>query len=82
MVAEALCAALRPIRARAAELSARPRLLRDVLRHGAARARERADATYEHVARLAGLLPPSARPSACARPDAGEGAHKAAGGAG
>ncbi|KAJ2944090.1 hypothetical protein O0L34_g18054 [Tuta absoluta] len=57
VVAEALCAALRPVRERAASLRRRPRLLRDVLALGAARARHRADRTYEHVARLAGLAP-------------------------
>ncbi|CAG4972804.1 unnamed protein product [Parnassius apollo] len=54
-VAGALCAALAPLRARAAELRARPAHLHAVLRHGAARARLRADETYEHVASLAGL---------------------------
>ncbi|CAH2039954.1 unnamed protein product, partial [Iphiclides podalirius] len=58
VVAEALCGALGPLRARALELRARPELLRPVLRHGAARARRRADRVYEDVASLAGLAPP------------------------
>ncbi|KAI5644222.1 tRNA synthetases class I (W and y) domain-containing protein [Phthorimaea operculella] len=57
VVTEALCTALRPVRERAAELRRKPRLLRDVLAVGAARARERADHTYELVSRLAGLTP-------------------------
>lgn len=55
VVAEALCREIGPVRARAAELQARPRLLRDVLRDGAARARARADLTWQDVARLVGL---------------------------
>ncbi|XP_050549339.1 tryptophan--tRNA ligase, mitochondrial isoform X1 [Spodoptera frugiperda] len=55
VVAAALQRALAPVRARAAELRARPNYLRDVLRHGAARARVRADAVYERAAALAGL---------------------------
>lgn len=55
VVAAALQRALAPVRARAAELRARPHYLRDVLRHGAARARVRADAVYERAAALAGL---------------------------
>lgn len=57
MVAESLCEALRPLRARASELLRRPRVLRHVLRDGAARARHQADAAYADVARLAGLAP-------------------------
>lgn len=55
LVADALQSALAPVRARAASLRARPHVLRDVLRHGAARARPRADLVYERAARLAGL---------------------------
>lgn len=55
VVAAALARALRPVRERAERLLARPAILRDVLRHGAAEARRRADETYAHVARLAGL---------------------------
>ncbi|XP_047503522.1 tryptophan--tRNA ligase, mitochondrial isoform X1 [Pieris napi] len=57
VVAEALVSVLGPMRARAEELQSRPRLLRDVLRHGAARARRRADAVYADVAALTGLAP-------------------------
>ncbi|XP_049874384.1 tryptophan--tRNA ligase, mitochondrial [Pectinophora gossypiella] len=70
VVAEALCGALRPLRARAAELRARPRLLRDVLRAGAARARLRADHTYAHVAQLAGLAQRPPRPALASAADA------------
>ncbi|XP_072947687.1 tryptophan--tRNA ligase, mitochondrial [Epargyreus clarus] len=66
VVADALCAALAPVRARAAELLARPALLRDALRHGAARARPRADRVFRDVARLTGLAPPRAAPAAAA----------------
>ncbi|OWR54732.1 tryptophan--tRNA ligase, mitochondrial isoform X1 [Danaus plexippus] len=55
MVADALVAAIRPIRERANELLARPGLLRHVLRHGAARARRRADIVYGDVAERLGL---------------------------
>ncbi|KAJ8713242.1 hypothetical protein PYW07_013612 [Mythimna separata] len=55
VVAAALARALAPVRAKAERLRARPQLLRDVLRHGAARARPRADAVYERVAELVGL---------------------------
>ncbi|XP_068618683.1 tryptophan--tRNA ligase, mitochondrial [Battus philenor] len=60
VVAEALCAALGPVRERAAELRARPDFLRDVLQHGATRARARADAVYNCVAELTGLTSPAA----------------------
>ncbi|CAH0694388.1 unnamed protein product [Spodoptera exigua] len=55
VVAGALQRALAPVRERAAELRARPAFLHDVLRHGAARARLRADQVYERAAALAGL---------------------------
>lgn len=55
VVAAALQRALAPVRERAAGLRARPQLLRDVLRHGAARARERADQVYGRAAALVGL---------------------------
>lgn len=55
VVAEALCAHLAPLRARYAWFRAREPLLRDVLRHGAARARLRADESYARAAALAGL---------------------------
>lgn len=55
VVAAALVRALAPVRERARRLRARPQLLRDVLRHGAARARPRADEVYARVAALAGL---------------------------
>lgn len=55
VVAAALSAHLRGVRARFEELRARPRYLRAVLQHGAARARTRADATWERAAALAGL---------------------------
>lgn len=57
VVAGALQRALAPVRARAADLRARPAHLLDVLRHGAARARPRADRVYERVAALVGLRP-------------------------
>lgn len=57
VVSDALCEALGGLRARAAELRRRPRLLQDVLRHGAARARVRADAVYADVADRLGLTP-------------------------
>ncbi|XP_031768631.2 tryptophan--tRNA ligase, mitochondrial [Galleria mellonella] len=57
VVARALVAELAPLRERAADLRRRPRLLRDVLRAGAARARRRADAVYERVAAAVGLAP-------------------------
>lgn len=57
VVAEALCAALRPLRARAEAWLRRPRALRHVLRDGAVRARRQADAAYEDAARRAGLAP-------------------------
>ncbi|KAM3957744.1 tryptophanyl-tRNA synthetase, mitochondrial [Aphomia sociella] len=55
VVARALCGALAPVRARAADLLRRPRVLRDALRHGAARARARADRVYARVAAAVGL---------------------------
>lgn len=55
VVAAALSAALGPVRERAARLRRRPALLRDVLRHGAARARARADLVYDGVAARVGL---------------------------
>ncbi|XP_045495436.1 tryptophan--tRNA ligase, mitochondrial isoform X3 [Colias croceus] len=66
VVAAALCGALGPVRARAAELRARPALLCDALQHGAARARARADEVYADVAARVGLGPPAAarRPAA------------------
>ncbi|CAH0729419.1 unnamed protein product, partial [Brenthis ino] len=66
VVAEALCAALGPLRERAHGLRARPALLRDVLRHGAAAARARADAVYADVAARLGLALP-ARPAPAPR---------------
>lgn len=59
VVAEALCAALGPMRDRARSLRARPALLRDVLRHGAATARARADTVYAEVAARLGLTLPA-----------------------
>ncbi|XP_050680883.1 tryptophan--tRNA ligase, mitochondrial isoform X2 [Leptidea sinapis] len=56
VVASALSSALAPLRARASDLRARPRLLRDVLRHGAARARRRADAVYADVSNALALV--------------------------
>lgn len=64
VVAAALCEAVAPVRERAARLRARPGLLRDVLRHGAARARVRADLVHEHVAALLGV---AAAPAAAGR---------------
>ncbi|XP_047026634.1 tryptophan--tRNA ligase, mitochondrial isoform X1 [Helicoverpa zea] len=55
VVAGALCGALAPVRDEARRLLARPQHLRDVLRHGAARARARADAVYARAAALCGL---------------------------
>lgn len=55
VVAAALQRAVGPVRDRARELRAQPELLRDVLRHGAARARPRADEAYGRAARLVGL---------------------------
>ncbi|CAG9793609.1 unnamed protein product [Diatraea saccharalis] len=66
VVARALQRALAPVRARAARLLARPRLLRDVLQHGAARARRRADATHAHVAQRLGLAAATAGGGAAA----------------
>ncbi|CAK1586563.1 unnamed protein product [Parnassius mnemosyne] len=63
VVAGALCDALAPLRARAAALRARPATLRHVLRHGAARARLRADEVYDHVASRAGLTHAHPHPS-------------------
>ncbi|XP_053606944.1 tryptophan--tRNA ligase, mitochondrial [Plodia interpunctella] len=60
VVARALCARLGPMRARALELRAQPRLLRDVLRAGATRARARADVTLHDVHAALGLAPGSA----------------------
>ncbi|XP_014368653.2 tryptophan--tRNA ligase, mitochondrial isoform X1 [Papilio machaon] len=57
VVARALCECVAPVRARLCELTARPHLLHEVLRHGAARARRRADEVYERVAELTGLAP-------------------------
>lgn len=54
VVAAAVSNTLAPIRERAAELRARPTLLRDVLRHGAVKARVRADEVYERVSELVG----------------------------
>ncbi|VVC87712.1 unnamed protein product [Leptidea sinapis] len=56
VVASALSSALAPLRARASDLRARPLLLRDVLRHGAARARRRADAVYADVSNALALV--------------------------
>ncbi|CAB3260157.1 unnamed protein product [Arctia plantaginis] len=61
VVAAALSEALGPVRERAAALRRRPELLRDVLRHGAVRARVRADEVYESVLARVGLAPPVAR---------------------
>ncbi|GBP15826.1 Tryptophan--tRNA ligase, mitochondrial [Eumeta japonica] len=55
LVGECICSVVAPIRERAQQLLARPALLRDVLRVGTARARTRADQTYEDVARLVGV---------------------------
>lgn len=57
-VARALCECVAPVRARLAELRARPQEVREVLRQGAERARRRADEVYERVAELTGLAPP------------------------
>lgn len=59
VVATALSQSLAPVRERAAALRARPQLLRDVLRHGAARARVRADEVYERVAEMVGVAMPA-----------------------
>ncbi|XP_059050676.1 tryptophan--tRNA ligase, mitochondrial [Achroia grisella] len=59
LVARALAAELAPLRARAESLRAKPRLVRHVLRAGAARARRRADHVYARVAAAVGLLPPA-----------------------
>lgn len=59
VVATALCAALGPLRERARRLRQRPALLRDVLRHGAAVARARADRVYEDVCSRLRLAHPS-----------------------
>ncbi|CAK1550864.1 unnamed protein product [Leptosia nina] len=61
VVASALCDALGPVRSMATELRARPRLLRDVLKHGAARARLRADEVYGDVMSSLGLSSLSSR---------------------
>lgn len=70
-VARALGDALRGLRARHAELRARPALLRAVLAAGAARARLRADETYADVAARVGLAAPALPPrrAAAARRD-------------
>ncbi|CAH2091557.1 unnamed protein product [Euphydryas editha] len=62
VVADALCEALGPLRERARELRRRPHFLRDVLRHGAARARARADVVYADVADRLGLTPVASEP--------------------
>ncbi|XP_026499919.1 tryptophan--tRNA ligase, mitochondrial [Vanessa tameamea] len=62
VVGDALCEALAPIRERARQLRARPDLLRDVLRHGAARARVRADVVYADVADRLGLTTIASEP--------------------
>ncbi|XP_060802509.1 tryptophan--tRNA ligase, mitochondrial [Amyelois transitella] len=54
-VARALCDKLRPVRERFLELRARPDMLRDVLRAGAATARLRADDTFGLVREALGL---------------------------
>ncbi|XP_028160550.1 tryptophan--tRNA ligase, mitochondrial [Ostrinia furnacalis] len=64
-VARELCATIAPIRERALQYRARPALLRDVLRHGAARARPRADDVFQRAAELTGLAP--AAPARAAR---------------
>ncbi|XP_052741909.1 tryptophan--tRNA ligase, mitochondrial isoform X1 [Bicyclus anynana] len=61
VVADALCGALRPVRERAQALLARPALLHELLRHGAARARALADPVYAEVAARAGLAPAAPR---------------------
>ncbi|KAL0872271.1 hypothetical protein ABMA27_004661 [Loxostege sticticalis] len=58
-VSRALCETIAPIRSRALQYRARPALLRDVLRHGAARARKRADDVYERAAAAVGIAPPA-----------------------
>ncbi len=57
VLADNMVAALAPIRARAAELSAAPATVREVLGDGAARARERTAATLRDVTARMGFLP-------------------------
>lgn len=59
LLADNLNAALAPVRERAAELTARPGYVRDVLVEGARRARTLARSTMEDVRRLMGFLPPA-----------------------